>query len=58
MNIICSNGYTYSFYFRYQPAPKKYVEGYVPLHARVRFMIDQLKNKNRCVFMDNLYMSA
>ena len=46
-------------YFRYQPGPKKYIdEGYAPLYARVRFMFGQLKNKNNCVFMDYLYMSA
>ena len=43
---LCVNGYTYTFYFRHQPAPKKYLDqGYSPLHAPVRFMIDQLKSK-------------
>ena len=28
------------------------------MHARVRFMFDQLKAENHSVFMDNLYMSA
>ena len=28
------------------------------LHARVRFVFDQLKNENCCVFMDNLYLLA
>ena len=56
---ICCNGYTYTFYFRHQQAPQKYVnEGYSPLHARVRFMFDHLKHPNHCCFMDNLYMSA
>ena len=56
---ICCQGYTYTFYFRHQPPPKKYIdEGYSPLHARVRFMVDQLKSKHHCLFMDNLYMSA
>ena len=41
VDTICSNGYTYSFYFRYQPPPKKYInEGYAPLHAIVRFLFD------------------
>ena len=56
---ICCKGYTYTFYFRHQQAPKKYVdEGYSPLHARVRFMFDHLKSTNHSCFMDNLYMSA
>ena len=56
---ICSNGYTITFFFRHQPAPKKYIEkGYSPLHSRIMFMFDQLKNKHHSIFMDNLYMSA
>ena len=58
-DTLCSEGYTFTFYFRHQNAPKKYLdEGYSPLHARVRFMFDQLKAENHSVFMDNLYMSA
>ena len=56
---ICCQGYTYTFDFRHQPPPKKYIdEGYSPLHARFRFMVDQLRSKYHCLFMDNLYMSA
>ena len=56
---ICSNGYTISFFFRHQLAPKKYIDkGFSPLHSRIMFMFDQLKNKNHSIFMDNLYMSA
>ena len=56
---LCCNSYTYIFYFWYQPAPKKYLDkGYSPLHARVRFLLDQLKAENHSVFMYNLYMSA
>ena len=41
------------------PHQKIYIdEGYSPLHARARFMVDQLKSKHHCLFMDNLYMSA
>ena len=59
VDTLCSNGYTYTFYFRHQPAPSKYLNaGYAPLHARVQFMFDQLKSKHHSVFMDNLYMSA
>jgi len=56
---ICANGYTVTFYFRHQPAPKKYIEnGLSPLHSRIMFMFDQLKSQNHSVYMDNLYMSA
>ena len=56
---ICANGYTVTFFFRYQPAPTKYIEkGLSPLHSRILFMFDQLKNENHSVYMDNLYMSA
>ena len=58
-DFICSNGYTFSFYFRHQKAPKKYLEkDFAPLHARVAFLFDQLHHKNHSCFMDNLYMSA
>ena len=58
-DCICSDGYTFSFYFRYQPPPKKYVEqGISPLHSRCLFLMDQLAEKRHCIFMDNLYMSA
>ena len=60
VDTLCSNGYTYTFYFRHQPAPNKYIneEGYASLHARVQYMHCQLKSKHHSVFMDNLYMSA
>ena len=35
---LCCN---YTFYFWYQSAPKKYLdEGYSPLHARIKFLLD------------------
>ena len=56
---LCSNGYTFTFYFRHQKAPQIYIDkGLSPLHSRIMFMFDQLKNKHHSVFMDNLYMSA
>ena len=56
---ICNDGYTYSFYFRHQPPPEKYIkQGLSPLHSRVLFLYDQLKSKHHCLWMDNLYMSA
>ena len=58
-DCLCSKGYTVCFYFRFQPPPKKYIDtGLSPLHSRMMFLFDQLKEKHHCVFMDNLYMSA
>mmetsp|Transcript_5865 Transcript_5865/g.6106 ORF Transcript_5865/g.6106 Transcript_5865/m.6106 type:complete len:171 (+) Transcript_5865:1469-1981(+) len=58
-DCICSNGYTFSFYFHHQKAPKKYLDkDFAPLHSRVDFLFDQLHHKNHSCFMNNLYMSA
>jgi hypothetical protein len=58
-DAISDDGYTYSFYFRNQPPPDKYIKsGYSPLHARVSWLFDCLKSKHHKVGMDNLYMSA
>jgi hypothetical protein len=58
-DALCDEGYTYSFYFRNDPAPKKYTKmGLSPLHARVMALFDTMKDKNHRVAMDNLYMSA
>ena len=43
---ICTNGYTVTFYFCHQSAPRTYIEkGLSPLHSRIMFMFDQLKNQ-------------
>lgn len=56
---LCQDGYTYSFYFRNMPAPKKYLDkGFSPTHSRVLFLFDTLKDKNHVVGLDNLFMSA
>ena len=56
---ICSDGYTYSFYFFNQPSPKKWIDkGLSPLHARCMALIEQLPGKNYKIYMDNLYISA
>ena len=58
-DAICSDGYTYSFYFRNQPAPKTFLDmDMSPLHARVHALFEQLTNKNYVCVMDNLYLSA
>ena len=58
-DAICSDGYTYCFYFRNMPAPQKYLDLCVSaLHARVLSMFDKLKDKHHQCGMDNLYNSA
>ena len=58
-DAICSKGYTYTFYFRNQTPPKKYLDmGLSDTHSRVMGMIDQLPHKNYTLTMDNLYTSA
>ena len=60
-DCICSDGYTYNFYFRHQPDPT-YRRGddnqLSPLHRRVLSLISQLPGKNYTLGMDNLYNSA
>ena len=58
-DTICNSGYTYGFYFRHQPPPEKYTKkGLSPLHARVMFLFDMLRETYHSFYMDNLYMSA
>jgi len=58
-DAIAEDGYTYTFFFRNMPAPKKFIDMKLsPLHARVLFMFDQLKEKYCTVGLDNLYISA
>jgi Transposase IS4 len=56
-DALCQEGFTYQFYCRSQPAPKKYLGNDLsPLHARVMYLFDSLKeNYHRCG-MDNLYV--
>jgi hypothetical protein len=56
---ICKEGYTYSFFFRNQPAPAHYLnQGFSPTHSRVLFLFDTLPCKNHAIGLDNLFMSA
>ena len=58
-DAICDDGYTYTFFFRNQPAPKKYLDdGFSPLHARVLALYDCLNDDFHQVRFDNLYMAA
>ena len=60
VDCICSDGYTYNFYFRHQQASEKIMKTYYcsPLHARVLGLISQLPDKNYTLGLDNLYMST
>jgi Transposase IS4/SAP domain len=58
-DAIAEDGYTYTFFFRNMPAPKKYIDMKLsPLHARVLFMFNTLKEKHCTIGLDNLYISA
>ena len=58
-DALCSDGYTYTFYFRNVPAPPEYLEkGLSTLHSRVMWLFDQVKSKHHRCGMDNLYTSV
>ena len=62
-DCICSDGYTYNFYFRHQRDPAGArtdtpLENMSPLHQRVLSLISQLPDKNYTLGMDNLFNSA
>ena len=58
-DALCSNGYTYSFYFPNEPPPEKYTKkGMSPLHACVMSLFDSLEDNAHNCNMDNLYTSA
>ena len=58
-NALCSNGYTFAFYFRNNPPPSKYTQqGLSPLHAWVVALFNKLNEKFHHCGMDNLYNLA
>jgi hypothetical protein len=58
-DAICDDGFTFSIYFRNEPPPAKYTSmGLSPLHSRVMWLFDQLKDKGHRCRVDNLYMSC
>ena len=58
-DAICSDGYTYCFYFWNQAAPKIFLDmGMSPLHARIHALFDELPGMYYVCAMDNLYLSA
>ena len=60
VDSLWSDGYTYTWYFRNQPALKSWIgRGMSPLQSRVMSMLQQLpeNTKNYVCGMDNLFMS-
>ena len=58
-NVLGSDGYTYTFFFRNQPTPQSYLDQYLcPLHASVMALLDQVVSNNHTIGMENLYISA
>ena len=56
---VCADSFTYSFYFRNQPAPSDNTPCDISaLHKRVMSLLIQMKGKNYACEMDNLYMSV
>ena len=56
---LCNDGYTYAFYFRNDPPTKHDVNmGLSPIHSRVMFLFDTLKEKYHTCGMEYLYTSA
>lgn len=54
----CHDRFTYTFYPRNKPAPKKYIkQGLSPLHSRCLWLFDQLKDKHYRCWNNNLYTS-
>ena len=58
-DALVSDGYTYTFFFRDEPAPQTYLDkDLCPLHARVMELLDQVVRKNHTIGMENIYTSA
>ena len=61
VDALCADGYCYSFYFRNQKAPDKWLKKELsPLHSRVMALFEQLpqNTSNYQCRMDNLFMSV
>ena len=58
-DALCQEGYCYQHYFRNYPAPRKYLNMKLsPLHSRVMWLFDSLRDCHHQIGMDNLYNSA
>ena len=56
---IADDGFTYSFYWRNEPPPKKWIDmGFCPLHARCLHMFENMEDIGHRCKMDNLYNSV
>ena len=60
VDCICSDGYTYCFFFRHQEASGKIMKAFdcSRLNARVLALISQLEDKYYTLGIDNLFHSA
>ena len=58
-NCIADDGFTYDFYFRNEPVPKKWLDvGMCPMHARLLHMFENLPDVGHSAKMDNLFVSV
>ena len=58
-DALCSDGYTFSFYFHNQPAPKCSIDkGMYPLKERCMEILEQVRSSAHSVGMENLYISV
>ena len=58
-DCVSDDGYIFTFCFRNQTAPKKYISiGYSPLHSRCMALFEFLMDYHRQIRFDNLYISA
>ena len=56
-DCITGDGYTFTFYFRNQPAPKKWlVKGYSTLHSCCMALFKCFMDEYHQVWFNNLYM--
>ena len=59
MDAICNQGYTYTFFLRYEGVPKEYTPiGLSPLHAHLCSLFLTIHNKFHEVRLNNIYTSA
>ena len=58
-DALCQEGFCFQVHMRNDPAPRKYLkQGLSPLHSRVMYLFDSLKDDHHHCAMDNLYNSA
>ena len=58
-DALCSDGYTFIFYFRNQLDPKCFIDkGMLPLHVICMALLEQVSSFPHSVGVENLYISA